>query len=251
MKIKILFLLSFLLYNSIRAQIVNIESKRLPSDTSGFSGSAEAGLSFNKNVNSFLILDLKSHIQYKSKDLKNLYMFLTNFRFFKSQNQKYENSGFVHFRYNRKVNNFLRWELFVQSHYNSIDKIAIRQLAGTGPRFKIEENDKIRIYLGSLYMYEYEKLIDKITKENNHRWSSYISFTYFPVDNIILFSTTYYQPLFANFKDFRIHTENTFQLKIIKSLYLKLSFLLNYDTRPAPDITNLTYSFQNGLAYRF
>ena len=63
----ILAVVASMALQSVAAQVVNIEDKRIKTDTSGWSGSGEASLFMNKNNDFLLSLMLDLHIQYKTK----------------------------------------------------------------------------------------------------------------------------------------------------------------------------------------
>ena len=97
---------------SARAQIVNIESKRMQSDTTGWMGNLGAAFSFTKNVQEVITAGLHAHLQFKTE--RDLYLFLSNYNLLKGAEQELVNNVFYHLRYNRKLNAWLRWEVFTQ-----------------------------------------------------------------------------------------------------------------------------------------
>ena len=118
----ILFLFfSFFLLFTAKAQIVNIESARMQSDTTGWMGNAGSGFSLTKNVHQVFSAEVDAHLQYKSK--KSLYLLLGNYGFLKSAGTSLIDNTFLHFSYNYKVNNVLRWEAFTQVQQNVISNI--------------------------------------------------------------------------------------------------------------------------------
>lgn len=184
--------LLFLLFATpvLYSQVVNIESKRMHTDTVGWSGDAEAGLQLSRTRETIFDLGAKLHFQYKQKNY--LWLFLNEYRLIKGGDTKYINSAFAHVRYNQKVTKELvRWEVFVQTQFNGVLSVGFRGLSGTGPRIKIVDNDMLRCYAASLYMYEYEENTEKTIFLRTHRLSSYLTFT-FDLDNFELVHTTYY-----------------------------------------------------------
>ena len=155
---------------------------------------------------------------------RHLALFVNDLGFERSGGQSFVNQGSQHLRYNYKLLENITWEAFVQSQYNSIAKIQFRGLTGIGPRLKLLGLEKYRLYVGTLVMYEHEEL-DEETLIINRDWraSSYLSLSFFPTDNITFVSTTYYQPVLNDFKDYRIASENSFVLGIFEKLSLKKS----------------------------
>jgi len=122
------------------SQVVNIESQRIHTDTTGFDGSVEAGFSINQNNTLLVSATAGSHVQYKTK--KDLFMLIGNWRFTNGGNQRFVNDGMLHFRYNHKFNKWLRVEAFTQVQYNELLDLRLRYLVGMGPRFKIVDEKK-------------------------------------------------------------------------------------------------------------
>ena len=232
------------------AQVINIEDKRIKTDTVGWSGSGELSLYANKNNDMVLSLQTDLHLQYKTK--KSLWLLLTDIATVQVNNeQHFVNSGFQHFRYNYKIRDRFVWEAFAQGQYNEPLAIDYRLLAGTGPRFKLYGTDTFRCYVAALYMYEYEQNTGEIDAQQNNRLSSYVSFTYSPSDHFSLVSTTYYQPKLDDYTDRRISTSLDVKSYITKKLYLKLNYNLLDDSAPAEGVVNTISEFTAGMGFDF
>ena len=252
-QLKHTFILAFLLIVVISAdaQIVNIERRRISTDTSGWFGSAVASFSGSKSTKSILAVASTTLLEFKSRSTKDLYLLITELSLVKSASEKFSNSGFGHLRYNRKLGNVVRWELFTQIQYNSLTKIDQRILGGTGFRFKLTPYEEAKFYLGVAYMFEYEKLLDPELYHKDSRASSYFSFTLLPTETVSLMSTLYVQPLLRDARDYRISNESTLILAITKKLSLNATFKYAYDSRPPEGVPLNTYSFSNGLELQF
>ncbi|MCI0450585.1 MAG: DUF481 domain-containing protein [Chlorobi bacterium] len=234
---------------SIYSQVVNIESKRMRSDTTGWSGSAEANFQLSKTTEEIYDLGARLHFQFKHKNY--LWLFLNEYRLIKGAGTEFVNSGFAHVRYNHKVTKeLLRWEVFTQVQFNGALDVGLRGLAGTGPRFKIYDSDEFRFYAASLYMFEYQENVSKTIIERNHRSSSYLSFT-IDVGKVEFSNTTYWQPKVNYFKNYRIHSQTDLLFEIFEQLDFKTGFTYRYDTRPFPGIPKSTYYLMNGLVFEF
>lgn len=232
------------------AQIVNIESQRIQSDTTGWLGNIGTSFLFEKNAVQVLNIGATAHVEYKSK--KSLYLFLVNYNFLKGDGQTLNNSFFYHLRYNYKLNNWLRWEVFTQLQQNRINGIELRFLAGTGPRFKVAGNKKVSLYAATAAMYEYEKeQTVPVVYHRELRSSSYVSLTYDPVKNAEIIGTVFYQPLYSNFGDYRLLNEISIKLKFVKHLSFNASWYYLFDSKPAATIPKLNYSISNGITYDF
>lgn len=232
------------------SQIINVESLRKVTDTSGWTGNTSLSFSLTKNTNTLIRLNNNIHVQYKMN--RHLALFVNNLGFERAGEQSFVNNGSQHLRYNYKALDNITWEAFVQSQYNSISKIKFRGLAGTGPRFKLLGLEKYRLYLGALLMYEHEELNEETLLINRDwRASTYLSLSFFPTDNISFVSTTYYQPVLNEFQDYRIASENSFVLGIFEKLSLRVTYTLTFDATPATEVPNTFYNLSTGLLYAF
>lgn len=244
----LLILISFTY--KVSAQIVNVESLRIQTDTVGFAGSLGGDFTLTKDVDKIFAANAYATIQYKSQ--KSIYLILSNYSFLKGADKKLLNKLFAHFRYDRKITDFFRMEAFTQIQTNKITKIDTRYLLGAGPRFKIPTFNKLKTYLGILFMYEYEKeLTDPIIYHNVIRNSSYLSFTYEPNDHVKLTSTTFYQPKINEFSDFRILNQENVSFSISKKLSATINWDYLYDAQPVKGIPKSNYTFSTGLKYVF
>ncbi len=248
---KNLILFAFLMFSlEAFSQVINIEDKRIKTDTIGWAGSGEASIFLNKNNDFVLSFNTDIHIQYKNK--KSLFLLLTDVASVQvNETQSFVNSGFQHFRYNYKIRDRFVWEAFIQGQYNEPLAIDYRILLGTGPRFKLIGTDKFRLYAAALYMNENEKNAGIEAVQNNHRLSSYVSFTLSPNDQFSLVSTTYFQPLFTDFADRRISTSFDLKSYLTKKLYLDLNYNLLDDSRPAEGVVNTIYEMTAGIGLEF
>lgn len=249
---RLAFLILFL-FNStslLYSQIVNIESARMQSDTIGWMGNAGASFAFTKNEQNIVQANANAHIQYKTK--KDLWLILADYGLLKGGSEKLISSSFAHLRYNHRINQWLKWEVFTQIQRNYVTLIDVRYLAGMGPRFKIFGTKHFKLYTACLFMYEHEK--ERSTPSvihNNLRNSSYVSFNIIPAPNIEIISTTFYQPLLKQLSDSRIFNQSAFKVKTGK--HVGFAFLWNYlhDRFPAGDAPKTTYDFSMGVNYEF
>lgn len=247
--LSILFLQVFM-SGRLQAQVVNIENERLRTDSNGVYGSLSGNFSLTSNTKTVIVFDAIAQAEYKQD--KNLYLLLGSYGFVSGDQESFYNNAFIHFRYNRKVSSLLRWEAFTQGQFNKISKINLRYLLGTGPRFKLVDNEAWKIYAASLVMFEYEE--DDTTVQAIHRdirSTSYLSFTFQPVENVKLISTTYYQPLYADFNDFRLVNEEAFSVSVSKKFSIIPKFSYLYDSRPVSGVPKINYSFTTGIKYVF
>ena len=243
-----LFFYCFLLFTA-KAQIVNIESARMQSDTTGWLGNAGAAFSLTKNTQQVFSAELDAHVQYKSA--KSLYLILGSYGFLKGAGTSLIDNTFLHLRYNYKLSSLIRWEAFTQVQQNVITGISSRFLIGTGPRFKLLSTKLIRLYAASLLMYEREEETNYSVIHNNIRSSSYVSFTITPNKQVEIISTSFFQPLPDNWNDYRFLNQVSLRVRAGKKLGIKLKWNYLNDSRPVPGVPTVNYNLSTGADYEF
>jgi len=247
---KIIYLVIFLIGTNSYSQFVNPESVRSNKDSIGFSGTIGLDISYIKNTSTLFILGNSIYIQYTNK--RHLAFFINSINIKRVNDENIINKGTQHLRYNYKINDRITWEGFAQAHYNTVSKIDKRQLIGTGPRFTIVDEKKFQTYIGTLFMYEYEKIKEEQSVYNrDFRFSGYASFRWFPIKNTSITSTTFYQPRLDEFSDYRIYSHNSILFRVVKGLSIGITYIATYDTSPAIDIPKYQFKLMNGLSYTF
>ena len=244
----------FLLYSSVlQAQLVNIESKRMHTDSVRFVLNSDLLFNYTDNNGVYILqIGANTSIQFKSRDLKSIYFLVGNANLIRSKNEDFQNSWFVHGRYNRKLSEFVRAEAFVQSQNNQKLTIVQRNLIGTGLRFRLFATESTLAYLGNSYMYEVETVASSEEKFYNHRNSSYLSLNRtFKKLNLALTGTLYFQPLYSNIANHRILSQ--FKAEVPLSKKISLTALYNYSViRFDSDLdddsaSNVSFGFTLGI----
>ncbi|WP_159439041.1 DUF481 domain-containing protein [Maribacter ulvicola] len=179
--------------------------------------------------NGAYILQIGSNLttQLKSKNLKSIYFFIGNVNLIRSKDEDFQNSYFLHGRYNYKFTKVVRFEAFVQNQNNQKLTISERNLLGVGLRLKLFSKDGSLAYLGNSYIYEVESVASSDQKFYNHRNSSYLSLNqHFKKFNLDLTGTLYFQPLYDNIGNHRILSQFKAQMPLTKRI--SFSALYNY-----------------------
>lgn len=247
---KISLVLFIVQFSFIHAQVIDIEHLRLEADSIGFAGSAGINLQITKNTKDILFFGGTAYVQYRNG--RHLALFLNNTSYKKVNDNAIINKGTSHLRYNYELNNLITLEALLQAQYNSISKIDQRQLVGAGPRFRLAKKEKYKLFLGTIFIFEHEKINNPPAEyHDNFRFSGYFSVRYFPTDNMTLASTTFYQPRLDKFYDYRIYSYNSISIRLIKKLSFKLTYTISYDTFPAEGIPKTQYDLLNGIVYVF
>ena len=234
---------------SLNGQILNIESLRIVTDTTGWSGNLGFAVSASKSTKSFFNISTNGHLQ--RQDTKNLILLVGNIDVVNAGGEQFNNSGFAHLRYNRKVTDLLRLEAFTQVQFNAITKIENRILNGLGIRLKLSQYEKAKFYYGLTFMNEYERLSEPNIINRDNRISTYFTFTLAPEQTVSLSNTTYVQPLIGNINDYRLSNDISLIFKINKHLQLSINFHYLFDSKPPIDVPSVNYQFNNGLTFKF
>lgn len=200
-------------------------------------------------------MQLKTELafQFKSKSLKDIFLMLGNYQFATTRQQDLSNSAFGHLRYNRSLLPYLKYELFNQIQFNQLLNLRSRYIAGTGLRFKFSNKQVFKGYFGIGGFYEYEESIEDVRVfRNDFRQSNYLVLSIkFPNNKGEFSSTTYYQPLFKKYSDFRVSNQSSLVFNITKKIAFTTTFSYFYDAFPPEDIAKETISIDNGLRFQF
>ncbi|WP_116108167.1 DUF481 domain-containing protein [Lewinella sp. IMCC34191] len=234
------------------AQIVNIEDQRKGFDSIGWYGQIDLGGSLTRNVNQ--VVTGNGAIRIDRKGNTNSLLGIADYKLVQVSGDNAVNAGFGHLRHAYYLGDKWRWETFGQLQYNEQIRLQLRGLLGTGPRLKLLSIDDNRIYIGTLYMYEYDEVAEGDIIYRSHRLSSYLSFNVYPWEQLSISNTTYYQPILPDFRLPRLSTVTSLSLQLTNRLSVQTRFSLTHDpllNQGLPDVPNTTYDWVNGLRYQF
>lgn len=231
------------------AQIINIENARIKNDTTGLDGNLNFGLGFIQNEELLINLRVNGVLQYKTQ--KDLFLLLGDVGFNGSPNKRYNDYGLAHFRYNCKLNRWLRWEAFTQVQYNNVQGLQSRVLLGTGPRFKCLENRTLKLYVGSAAVLEreHERANDSLFVD--YRMSNYLSWTWKPLEHLSFVGTTYFQPRLDAWWDYRISGQYGLVFRLVKNITFRSDFSFSLDRNPPAGIRRFTLGSSSGIGIAF
>ena len=237
-----------------RSQVVNIENRRMQTDSVRTAGNGNFAFLVN-STNGRDILTFRGNfiVQHKSRDLRQIWLFIANYDLAKAEKESFVNNFYLHLRYNYKINDWLRWEAFLQHQRNLPLGIDGRQLAGTGPRFKVRLGRNAELYLATAVMYEHERTVKpESAVSNDIRSSSYASLNIrFPKTNGSIVSTSYFQPLFKDFKDARIMNDTRISFNITSKWQVYTNFSYFTDSRPPAGIRRSALNLEQGFGFSF
>lgn len=235
------------------SQIVNIEEQRITgtNDSVRWYGHANLGATLVKVQEEILQLNAAAQVEYKKN--KGLFLLLLDGRFLRAGGKDFNNAGFAHLRFNRKITDPVSAEVFTQVQYNKLLFIELRALAGGGLRYRLFKDaaGKNRIYAGAAYLYEHNSFTDETQDRYWHRLSNYLSFTFRPWQGVKLSSTTYFQPEICDWSNYRFSTEWRLDTPLGKKLSFFTDFSFGIDKALPTDAPTEFYTWLNGLTFRF
>lgn len=232
------------------AQLVNIEKDR-KDQKEGFQGAAAVSLTLSQSTTKIFQVNNQLNLQYHKN--QHTVLLLNNLGLMQVDGSNLINNGFQHLRYNYEVTpELLTLEVFTQHQYNTIRLLRKRFLLGAGPRLKVLENETIAFFVAPLVMYEYEQLSDEFLTETRKFKGDLIISASIDVGEVLsLAHTTYYQPDFAAFREFRLASDTSLEMNFTDRFTFTVTFDMLYDSHPPGDIPNTFYTLRNGLKYSF
>ncbi|MCL6218066.1 DUF481 domain-containing protein [Zunongwangia pacifica] len=233
----------------LNAQLVNIETKRIQSDSIRFVLNADFGFNHSNNDGvSVNQIEASLTTQIRSKDLKKTYLLLGNYNLVDADEGNLQNSWFLHGRFNYKIHKIIRLEAFVQGQYNQLLVVRQRNLIGAGLRLNWISRKNFTGHLGNSYMYEMEQSDTIGSTMYNHRNSTYVSFSYTSASrNFILTNTFYYQPLYKDLSDYRLLEQFRFDFPLNRWLKFFAIYDYYFDSKTPLNTREYTSKLQMGL----
>lgn len=169
---------------------------------------------------------------------------------------KYQNKSTVHLRYFQRLLPGMGFEFFGQNQYDEFRRLALRALAGGGPRFTLHSSF-YEISAGVSYFYEYNRYGDDLgysdagERAYYHRLSHYVYLYLALKDNLSLNSTLYYQPSVNEWENYRFFASSSLTVSLVKGLSLSLSHSIVYDSEPPQGVKKRDHAFQTSVRFAY
>lgn len=144
---------------------------------------------------------------------------------------------FEHLRYRGTLLPWLSGEVFIQHDRDLFRRLALRALAGAGPRFEPLRSEHLTLALGIAYLLEHERLsegpqADAGEETLHHRASTYASLTWVASEQLRAGLTAYLQPRFDRVDDVRALLDAELLLAIAGPASIRLSAGVTHDSLP-------------------
>jgi hypothetical protein len=188
-----------------------------------------------ENLHSFLILNYQNGFKSEQNE-KNIIM----------------NKGFGHLRITKQIFSNLNIEFFSQVGFNDFLSIKERKLYGTGLRTTIIKKDKVKSYIGTGMMKEYEVYdIKDESIQLLNRLTNYLTINIHFNDDISFKNISYYQPSIINGNDFRVLVDNEIKFKINNKSSINMTINYRFDNEPHGNIGKSYFQINNGFELVF
>jgi uncharacterized protein DUF481 len=162
---------------------------------------------------------------------------------------------FAHLRHNYELHSWLWWEEFAQIESDRFRRVALRELAGTGPRFGLVQAEAFEVFYGASYMYERTRLDTEDRSRRGegsaHRFSNYLALTLRAQERITLSSISYVQPRFDEPSDVSVLSVAGADFAVTTLLHTRIDATFRYDSVAPSDVKRSDFELKSSLELVF
>lgn len=236
--------------NLLLAQVVDVERQRINAEDNGLYGALNLSGSYLDNDQIIYTYTVLTNLQYRLD--KSLFLLIGDYKISRSSNTDFQDAAFLHFRYNRPLKYRITAEVFTQIQDDKISLLKYRFLTGVGARLALVQNGSFKINFGVIPMYEFEKLLDTFaTTHHDFRISQYLNVFYNISTTADFYSTTYFQPIYDQWNDYRLHNESRLVVTLTKSVNLNVTNSYSWDASPPNGAPKKRISLKVGFGLDF
>ena len=233
---------------------VNVEALRRDDPPLGRSGSIGGDLTVRTGNVDFVQIGLDARLYDVTASATRLVAVDGGLGFLRRD--RFASSGLFHYRSTYRPIRGISPEWYGQLNYDRPQLLSFRAVAGAGGRISLTRGEWGQFGAGSALMFEHERLaLPDTAAHPRHtttlRWSNFLTLRMVPTDDLVITSTTYFQPEFRNPADSRALENLRIATSVTETLSLTVSFDLRYDSRPPDDIARLDTSLRTGLTYTY
>lgn len=260
---------------------VNTEKMRVGADEPGWSGALDLNAALQRGNRERDILGAGLRLQYAwpSEDAAgeaesaaagerpqsdaaaaepaNVVFLTSNYSFTRLNDSRYINNALTHVRFIRRRGARTSFEAFGQHQFNEFTRLERRLLFGGGGRFALLRAERAEMFLGAGYMLERETLdlaadLPDARRSEHHRSTNYLTVRYNSADDRLrLVQTLYAQPRLDRPEDFRLLSETSFEIRIVRRLALTINLNVAHDSEPPTGVEETDTVLSNSLRYSF
>lgn len=234
--------------------IVNVEDMAIAEPEAGVSGQVDASVNGASGNSNNVQFQGGARMQWQHGPHTDIGM--ASYAFGKSQGKSNANRGFAHLRHRLRLTKQWGVEGFVQAQKDEFARLLFRGLVGGGLRWRMNDAERMALYIGAGAMYERERYkaqagtTDPLSA-NMVRGNLYMVFKYSLNEQARFLSTTYYQPRLSEFADFRLLEDAALKVKLFDPIDLKLSLQVQHDSRPPQSVKKTNLIYASGIEYDF
>ena len=241
-------------FESLQAAIVDVQGK--------IEGDKEEGwrtrltFSGNKRTGNTELLDVRGAARVQYRENAHLAYILVDGTYGLKGDDPYVSKVFEHIRYRYMFGDSWGLESFAQHEFDEFRRLSLRAIGGLGPRLVLFDGAVAEVFVGSAYMFEYEKLTQGATDDagevsSKHRSSNYLRAEFDITIPVTLSLLLYAQPKIGDYKDIRWLSRNSVSVKLNEFFGVKFSFVAMYDAKPAQNVEKLDTHFNTALNFSF
>jgi hypothetical protein len=162
---------------------------------------------------------------------------------------------FAHLRHNFQLSEWVWWEEYAQIESDRFRRVQLRELVGTGPRFKLFGSELLELYVATSYMVEHAQLssneFDPHAERAYERWSSYIAATFRPDERIQFSTVNYVQPAVKEFSDYKVLSVSSIDFKVLENLTSRIAATARYESLTPADVRHADLELKSSLEVKF
>lgn len=233
---------------------VNIEQYRGQEEAEGVTGAVELNMSWRTGNVDVFELGGNGRIDHRGPSTHTFLLASGDLGW--EGGERYSDQALAHLRQVYRRTQRVKPEVFAQVDYDKSRLLDFRGLVGGGIRLEVYEGDAMRLWLGSSYMFEHERLDLRsdavhLPRTSVHRWSNYLSCNLSLEARASLAWTVYAQPKFNAMGDVRVLSDSRFEVGLSGRVSLVVTFQMRFDSRQPADIESLDTTLTSGLAVAF
>lgn len=254
MKSYLLIIITLLAASGAQAGIINVLGEA-NEDKMGISGKAAFALEWSTGSVDEMAIEAEMITRYRWPE--KLAFLVLKGEYGAESGEAHAKSTFEHLRYRQSMGKRLALEAFLQHESDPFRRLALRALAGAGPRLKLLGWTDGSLHFGTAYMSELEHLnelsgaADSGAEFYRHRWSNYLSLQTALTKRTAFGQTIFAQPRFDDFASIRYFSETSFGFEIEDRIGLSILFVMRYDTQPYEQVPDLDTELKTELEWVF
>lgn len=242
----------FLLLSSVAmAGVITVLSPSIGAPEPGFTGEVAAGLSAARGNQHQTTAKGAAGFEYINPTADHQLLLQASGDYGVAFQQVISQNSFAHLRY--------RWAFlddvplvsfsFVQTEHNAFRSLLLRNLAGTGLEYRLWRADWTEAWVGSAVMVDHERLVGETTDVFVLRNSSFALLAVQLDTNLVLGSSTYFQPRLDELSDWRFLEELSLSGKFGEHFGWSGALTLSHDKAPPAGVQNTDLTLNSGLTY--